>query len=278
MVAYLDELVTAVRRQTTAPLAVLSVSPPSLSPLPESAGPHHRRARLYAELNHRLAEALGDRDASLLDEARFVAAAGGERVVLDDEYTGSAHHCAYNPRFWIGLTQWPASGAKRDAAVATYPVGDPQTGASDAIAAGLFDFLRRRHERRPVRAVIFDPDTLLWPGHLRDKPAAHESLQRALGRPDYQFYCGANEALLAVRARGVKLVCTLTLASNTVREKWNVPAASTVMVSADHLAGIASGAPELERLLGELGVRADERSVRRPRRGAEARGRARVPR
>ena len=258
VVAYLDELVTAVRRQTTAPVAVLSVSPPSLSPLPESAAAHHRRARLYAELNHRLAEALGDRDASLLDEARFIAAAGGDRVVLDDEYTGSAHHCAYDPRFWIGLTQWSAGGTNGKAAVATYPAGDPQTGASGVIAAGLFDFLRRRYERRPVRAVIFDPDTLLWPGHLRDKPAAHESLQRALGRPDYQFYCGANEALLAVRARGVKLVCVSALPSDTVREKWNVPAASTAMVSAEHLAGIACGASELEPLLAQLGVRADE--------------------
>ncbi len=253
VIAVMDELVTAVRRHTTAPLAVMSVGAPSLSPIPEGAAAHHLRARLYAELNQRLAEALRAPDTFLLDESRLTVARGG-RVVLDDEYTGSGHHCAYNPRFWIELTQWADPSSERQ----TFPAGDPQAGASDQIAAGLFDFLRRRHDEPKARVVVFDPDTLVWPGRIRDKPSAHESLQRSLGRPDYQFYCGVNEALLAVRARGVKLVCASSLPEAALREKWNVPGSSTSFVSAEHLEGIVHSPTELTDLLAKLKVRAEE--------------------
>ena len=252
LVAHADELALAARRYTRAPLAVLSVAPPGLSTSSEEATGFHTRGRLYAELNERLASALRGRGVFVLDESRLVASQR-ERVILDDEYTGSAHHCAYNPRFWIELTQWSEALAPK-----TYPMGDPQAGASDVLAAGFFDFLRRRHERSPVRIVIFNPDTLLWPGRLADKPSAHDSLQRALGRPDYQRYCGINEALLAIRARGVKLVCLSPLPQEELRAKWNVPGTSRAFVSADHLAAIARTPSELEHALTSLGVRTTE--------------------
>jgi acyl carrier protein len=241
-----DELVTAVRKHTGAPVAFLSVAPPTLSPLTEACAEFHARARLYAELNDRLARALGERGAVLIDVSRTLAARAGQ-VVVDDEYTSSAHHCTYNPRFWIELTQW--AGEARG-----YPAGDPQAGAAEAVAPPLFDFLRRRYERTPVRVVAFDPDTLLWPGRLADRPAAHEPLDRALGRPDYQYYCGVNEALLAVRARGVKLVCVSPLPEAELRAKWNVPESSTAFVSAGHLDGTVRTAKELRQRLAEWGL------------------------
>jgi fatty-acyl-CoA synthase len=260
LLAHMDALVLETRRHTRAPIAVLSVAPPSLSAISESASARHLRARVYAELNDRLAGALRDRDAYLIDESAYLSAATSRRaheVVLDDEYAGSAHHCAYNPRFWIPLTHWPASMTASSEAH-PLPQGDPQAGASDALAPALFDFLRRRHGEPPVRAVVFDPDTLLWPGHLAEKPLAHESLQRAMGRPDYQLYCGTNEAFLAVRARGVKLVCASPLAESVLREKWNVPASSDAFVSADHLDAIAKTPREISAALARLGVRPEE--------------------
>ena len=237
----------AVRKHTGAPIAFLSIAPPTLSFLTESAPELHTRGLLYAELNDRLARALGERGATLIDVSRTLAARAGQ-VVLDDEYTGAAHHCTYNPRFWIELTQW--AGEARG-----YPTGDPQAGAAEALVPPLFDFLRRRYERTPVRVVAFDPDTRLWPGRLADKPVAHDSpLEGALGRPDYQYYCGVNEALLAVRARGAKLVCVSPLPEAELRAKWNVPESSTAFVSAEHLDGIVRTPKELRQRIAEWGL------------------------
>ncbi len=250
----MDDLVLGVRRWTDARLAVLSVSPPSLSSVTESSGARHLRAHIYADLNQRLAAALRASGGVLLDESSLLDG-GVERVILDDEYTGAAHHCTFNPRFWNELTQWATPSF---APVPAYPSGDPQAGASDALAAGLFDLLRRENQRVPVRAVVFDPDTLLWPGHVAGKPAAHDSLERSLGRPDYQFYCGVNEALLAVRARGVKLVCVSAVPAWELAQKWNVPASTPGFVSHAHVDGVAEDARGLDAVLDRLGVRREE--------------------
>jgi acyl-CoA synthetase (AMP-forming)/AMP-acid ligase II len=255
IVAAADDIVAAVRRRTGAPVAVVSVAPPALSPFDETSPHRHTRAGVYAELNARLAAALAaTSDAFLLDESALLGAER-DRVTLDDEYTGAAHHCAFDPRFWMELTQWAGPSF---APTPPFPASASQSGASGAIAVGLFDFLRRRYEPVPVRVVVFDPDTWLWPGTIADKPAAHDSLQRSLGRPDYQFYCGVNEALLAVRARGVKLVCLSPLPEGELREKWNVPGHSTTFVSAEHVDGVVRDACGLEDLLGRLGVSSRE--------------------
>lgn len=237
--ARLDDHLDLLRHRTSAPIALTTIGNPGL-PTADIASPlHHELVSVLASLNATIAALCRQHGACyLLDENRLIA---DSRIgaYLDDEFNALPHHAP--------ISNWDQVPGQASRA-ARPPLGTGQGATAAPLADAVLDLLIRLDDR-PCRLVVFEPDGLLWSGHLEHRERPYPS-----GGPhfytddDHYLHAGIHEALCALRRRGIELAASSRCPGDLLRERWHFDSRLRNLVRQDDVVQIVGGGDKRENL------------------------------
>jgi len=224
-IAFATQLLTQLREMTSAPILIDNLPEPTVQPMglaERGIAGHRTRFRLTNVALAELANSLPG--VYVVDVAAALAAVGSERM-LDDGQVGFTH---FGSPGW--MLQRPESekaavhGIFPDVAPLAHRLdGDPY-GREALMAARHVDALVTLTGSGRKKCVILDLDGTLWPGVLAETGSPFAWSPEVSGAFSFiGLYFGLHEALLALKKRGIVLVCVSKNDEATVRELWKYP-------------------------------------------------------
>ncbi|HUZ12072.1 MAG TPA: HAD-IIIC family phosphatase [Caulobacteraceae bacterium] len=224
-IAEANELLTALRRASAAPILIDNLPEPTVQPLgmaDRGLHAHRNRFRLANVSLSDLAERFAD--VHVIDVAAALAQVGAARM-LDDAQVGFTH---FGSPGW--MLQRPPSelaathGVFPDLAPLAELVGGDPYGREKIMAKAHADALATALGLDRKKCVVVDLDGVLWPGVLAETGAPFAWTPEISGPFSYVgLYFGIHEALLCLKRRGVLLACVSKNDEATVRELWKWP-------------------------------------------------------
>jgi fatty-acyl-CoA synthase len=265
-VAAIDTRLDALRRETASPILVHSLGHPGLTSAALASVESHELNVVLAEANRRILESVRRHDqVFLLDEDAVVRryAIGAH---WNDEYHVTWHHA---PLLLWGTPpqQIPTAGRLDEDGLREIdytrrsdipPRRAWQGNPAVPFAQAYLDVLLARSEACAVRLVVFEPNEVLWPGRIEDRPEVRSRGLWLVG-PHWP-YAGLNEALRAVARRGIALACVSSCPEDVLIERWT-KAFGEGDLRPSEVAFIVGGkdrAQALRELANEAGVREEE--------------------
>jgi FkbH-like protein len=220
-VAALQRFLQNLRAISAAPVMVMNLPLPSVSPLGMAERGRDSHVNRVRALNLELAVAVeAVADAYVLD-ADAALGLHGRRGRVDDQLLGFGHLAWLNGL--VAQYRQPLSGLEPYSSdLASLPqwlAAPPGPTAERIIAREALALVRvlLGHDRR--KCVIVDLDHTLWPGVLADTG------EPFFGRPTFDIYplglyWGLHSALKALAARGLLLACVSKNDESVARELW----------------------------------------------------------
>jgi fatty-acyl-CoA synthase len=193
VVAELDRLLDEIRTHTRAPVALVLPSRSGLGGSSPMATARHREIALVGRLTGALdVLARAHRDLILIDEDDLALRFGD--TYWDDEFNGSVHHAPLSTFNWADLS------VGRPANETGHAVRDP----AGAMAMAVLDLVHLLAAQDHIRAVLIEPDWLLWHGSLAEHTKPMKAPSAFAGVQD-NLIVGLHEALAKLSRRGLAI-------------------------------------------------------------------------
>ena len=224
-VAEAHQLLSAIRRQTVAPILIDNLPEPTVQPLglaERGADGHRNRFRLA---NVSLAQTVEQTDGAYVVDVAAALAEAGSGALLDDAQVDFTH---FGSPGW--MLQRPETekaavyGQFPDIAPLAALVGGDPYGREKLMARAHLDVLTTVLAIDQKKCVVLDLDGVMWPGVLAETGAPFAWAPDVSSPFSYVgLFFGFHEALLCLKKRGVLLACVSKNDQALVERLWTYP-------------------------------------------------------
>ncbi len=211
-----------IRAHTASPILVFSASSPQLGPVPAGSRAYYQLQQVILAINQALVAMAEDDGATVvIDEESWVRRVN-RGFYWDDEVNATPHHTALSSWNWAvlkpGATDVPPGYPGDRGRMMPAPPG--QRDPSLVNATAILHTLLRLYEERPVRALVIEPNDLLWPGMVTRARARRIAWAGFMADVEDHFYVGINEAISALRRRGLPVFIVSLSTEELLRQEW----------------------------------------------------------